>query len=134
MVTVKENVSFTGYAFRIRLSDCSRLAKNRKNENDVTICRHYVITIFVVVLFLSSSLFTGPSFMLISSMVPELYGLNVFSFSRYSNCCIFVFSSFLPVGHCIRRWSKIKLKANDIINCLNKNLITHFVWYLRKKV
>ena len=42
----------------------------------------------------------------------------------------FVFLSFplfLPVGHCFRGWSKINLKVHDVINCLNKNSITHFV-------
>ena len=37
---------------------------------------------------------------------------------------------FLPVSHCFRGRSKINLKVYDIINCLTKNLITHFVWYL----
>ena len=48
---------------------------------------------------------------------------------------IFVFLSFLflPVGHCFTGWSKISLKVHDIINCLNKNSITHFVWYLEKE-
>ena len=32
--------------FDIRLPDCSRLVKNRKNDNDVTICRHDIIVIF----------------------------------------------------------------------------------------
>ena len=27
---------------------------------------------------------------------------------------------------------KINLKVHDIINCLNKNSMTHFVWYLKK--
>ena len=40
---------------------------------------------------------------------------------------------FLPVSHCLRAWSKINVKVHDVINCLNKNLKTHFVWYLRKK-
>ena len=35
--------------------------------------------------------------------------------------------------HCFRRWSKINLKVYDTINCLNKNSITHFVWYLEKE-
>ena len=38
---------------------------------------------------------------------------------------------FLPVSHCFRAWSKINLY--DVINCLNKNLITLFVWYLEKE-
>ena len=49
---------------------------------------------------------------------------------------IFVFLSsplFLPVSHCFRDWSKIDLKVCDVISCLNKNLITHFVWYLKKE-
>ena len=44
---------------------------------------------------------------------------------------IFVFPSsplFLPVGHCFRGWLNMK-----VINCLNENLITHFVWYLEKE-
>ena len=48
-----------------------------------------------------------------------------------------VFSSsplFLPVSHCFRGWSKKNLKVYDVINCLNKNLITHFVWYLEKEI
>ena len=49
---------------------------------------------------------------------------------------IFVFPSFhlyLPVGHCFRGLSKINLKVYDIINCLNENLIAHFVWYFDKE-
>ena len=48
----------------------------------------------------------------------------------------FVFPSsplFLPVSNCFRDWSKINLKVYDVINWLNKNLITHFVWYLKKE-
>ena len=50
---------------------------------------------------------------------------------------IFVFSSsrlFSPVRHCFRGWSKKILKVYDVINCLNKKLITHFVWYLEKEI
>ena len=49
---------------------------------------------------------------------------------------IFVFPSsplFLPVSHCFRGWSNINLIVCDIINCLYKNLIIHFVWYLGKE-
>ena len=64
----------------IRPPDCSKLAKNPKNNNDVTIFRHDVNVIFFdVVLFLLSSLVTDPSFMLISSLVLELWQ---FSFIR----------------------------------------------------
>ena len=42
-VTINENVSFTDYASGIRLPDCSKLAINWKNGNDITIFRHEVI-------------------------------------------------------------------------------------------
>ena len=40
---------------------------------------------------------------------------------------------FLPVSHCFSGCLKINLQVYDIINCLNKNLITHFVWYLERE-
>ena len=52
----------------IQLPDCSKLTKNRENDNGITICRNDVIKFFDVVLFLWSSLVTGRSFMLISSI------------------------------------------------------------------
>ena len=48
----------------------------------------------------------------------------------------FVFSSFplfLPVGRCFRGCSKVNFKVYDPINCLRKNSITHFVWYLKRE-
>ena len=41
---------------------------------------------------------------------------------------------FFPVSHCFRGWIKRNLKVYDVINCLNENLITHFVWYLEKEI
>ena len=66
---------------------------------------------------------------------------NVFIFNQKSpfrsqDILIFVLPSsplFLPVSHCFRSWSKINFKVYDIINCLNKNLITHFLWYFGKE-
>ena len=52
---------------------------------------------------------------------------KLFSLSRYLNFCISVLTSFFPCQPL-----KINLKVYGIINCLNKNLITHFVWYLEK--
>ena len=57
----------------IRPPDCSKLAKNPKNDNDVIIFRHDVNVNFFDVLFLLSSLVTGPSFMPISSLVLKLW-------------------------------------------------------------
>ena len=53
---------------------------------------------------------------------------KLFSFSSYSNFCI-----FLPVSHFLKAWSKINFKVYDAFNCLKENLRTHFVWYLEKK-
>ena len=41
---------------------------------------------------------------------------------------------FLLASHCFRGWSKKNLKVYDVINCLNKNLLTHFVWYIEKEI
>ena len=49
---------------------------------------------------------------------------------------IFVFSSFplfFSVNHCFRGWFK-KILVCDVINCLIKNFLTHFVWYLEKEI
>ena len=43
MVTVSGNISFTDYPSGIRLPDCSKLAVNWKNDNDVTIFQYDVI-------------------------------------------------------------------------------------------
>ena len=59
---------------------------------------------------------------------------KLFSFLRFLQIFVFLpFPLFLPVGHCFRGWSKINLKVHDVINCLNKNSVTHFVWYLEKE-
>ena len=58
----------------IRPPDCPKLTKNLKNDNYVIIFWHGVnVNFFDVVLFLLSSLVTGPSFMSISSLVLELW-------------------------------------------------------------
>ena len=80
-VIYDENVSFTEYAPGFQLPDCSKLAKNWKNDNIVIIFWHDVIAEFFWHCFLSllSSLVTDPSFMSISSLVLELWQ---FSFIR----------------------------------------------------
>ena len=65
---------------RIWPPDCSKLGKNKKNDNDVTISdMTSTSNFFDDVLFLLSSLVTCPSFMSISSLVLELWQ---FSFIR----------------------------------------------------
>ena len=69
-VTITEKITFADSVSGIRPPDCSKLAKNPKNDNDVTIFRHDVnVKFFDVVLFLLSSLVYGQSFMSISSLV-----------------------------------------------------------------
>ena len=68
------------YASGIWLLNCSKLAIDWKNGNDVIIFWHDVIVkLFWRSVVLSSSLFTGPSFMSISSLVLVLWQ---FSFIR----------------------------------------------------
>ena len=58
------------------------------------------------------------------------------SYFGYWDIQFFVFLSFplfFLVDHCFSGWSKINLKFYDVFNCLNKNFITHFVWYLEKE-
>ena len=79
-VTINEKINFADSLSGIWPPDCSKLAKNPINDNDVTIFRHdVIINLFDVVLFLLSILYTGPSFMSISSLVLEL---SQFSFIR----------------------------------------------------
>ena len=73
-------MTFADYVSGIWDPDCSKLARNLKNYNDVTIIWHDVnINFFDVVLFLLSIWVTGPSFMSITSLVLELWQ---FSFIR----------------------------------------------------
>ena len=59
---------------------------------------------------------------------------KLFSFLRYL-IAIFLSSPLLfPVSHFFREWFKKNLKVYDVIICLNKNLITLFVWYLQKEI
>ena len=57
---------------------------------------------------------------------------KLFPFSRYSKFCISDFPSLFHLDHYFRGWSKINLKAYDVVDCLNKNLI-RFIWYLEKE-
>ena len=55
---------------------------------------------------------------------------------RSQNIQISVFLSsllFLSISHCFIGCSRINLQVYHVINCLSKDLITHFVWYLEKE-
>ena len=58
------------------------------------------------------------------------------SFFYFRDIKVFVFPTspqFFPVSPCLRGWFKINIKVYDTSICLNKNLITYFVWYLEKE-
>ena len=59
---------------------------------------------------------------------------KLFLFTRYSNFCISVFPSFFLSATAFQVDPRKILKVYDVINCLNKKLITHSVWYLEKKI
>ena len=59
---------------------------------------------------------------------------KLFSFLRYSNFSIFVFPSLFSMpATALKVDSRKNLEVYNIIKCLYKNLITHFVWYLGKE-
>ena len=58
---------------------------------------------------------------------------NDYKKDKILNFLYFCHPFFFPFSHCFIGWSKINLKVYGIINCLNKNLMTHCwypVWYL----
>ena len=72
-VTVNENIDFADSVSGIWPPDCTKLAKNQENGNDVKIFRQdAIVNFFDVVLFLLSILVTGPGFMARTSLVLEL--------------------------------------------------------------
>ena len=72
-ITINENASIKDHASRIWLPDCSKLARNWKNDNyAIFYGRGVNVNFFDVVVFFLSMLFTGPNFMLIPVLVLEL--------------------------------------------------------------
>ena len=100
--------------------------RKEKSYNDISfnlkVCAHYFIRNF----------YSSPNDRPSKTMKHVFYFMSFRSWDIH----IFLFPPsplFLPVSHCLRAWLKINLKVYDAINCLNKNLITHFVWYLEKE-
>ena len=56
---------------------------------------------------------------------------NVFYFIKKA---LFVVKIFKFLYFCLQRFFPLSAIAFDIINYLNKNFITHFVWYLEKEI
>ena len=91
--------------------------------SNVKACVHYFDQIFIF-----------HQMIALQKLWKMLFNLSrkLFSFSRYSVFCISVLPSFFACGHCFG-WSKKNLKVHDVISCLNKLLITDFVWYPEKQ-
>ena len=76
-VTITEKISFADSVFGTRPPDCSKLTKNPKHDNDVTIFRHdFKVKIFWRRIVYLVSLVTGSNFMSVSSLVLELWQLS----------------------------------------------------------
>ena len=61
-----------------RVPDCSKSTIIRKNEDEVIICQYFIVNFFDVVLFLLSTLVTGPSFMSKSLLVMTIFDFKGF--------------------------------------------------------
>ena len=59
----------------------------------------------------------------------KLFSFKIFKFLYFQ----LLLTQLFPVNHWLRGWFKIKLNVDDVRFCLNKDLITHFVWYLEKE-
>ena len=88
--------------------DCCKLAKNPKKDDDVTIFQQTSSSIFFdVVLFLLSSLVAGPSFMLIPSLVLELWQFSFIRNWPEIRKSEIPLSSFFPI---FRDWGKLRIQ------------------------
>ena len=103
--------------YRIWFPDCSKLAVNWKNSNGPTICWYdLIVNFFDVVLFLFSSLGSGPNFMPLSSLVLELWQFLFIRDSPETGKSEITPSDFCPIyGDCgelrtlnVARRSRIK--------------------------
>ena len=94
--------------------------------------------VFLIISFSSSSINTKKKFWDVPHLLhmcvifsPNLWPLNnykmFFLLFKMPFVCISVFSAICPVDNWFRGLFKINLKVYDVINCLNKNLIT-FCW------
>ena len=113
----------TDYASGMRLSNCSKLSINRKNDNDVSVFRNgVIIKFFDVVLFLLSSLVTGTSFMSISSLFLELWQFSfIMDWPKVRKSEI-PLSEFCPISG---DWSKLRIPN------LPRLSLIKFYWMLK---
>ena len=95
-------------------------------KNQITFCGNFILTLNRVCYFHQILIFSPND-------SPSKTMKNAFRFRDIQIIALLSLLLFLPVDHCFRGWSKIKLEVYDVINCLNKNSVTHFVWYLENE-
>ena len=84
--------------------------------------------------FFSSSIFSCLPMKVCESVQPWGMHCTCLFWNNFESCCACSHQKIsIAVRHCLRGWSKINLEVYDVINCLNKNLITYFAWYLEKE-
>ena len=106
------------YASGIRLPDCSKLAVNWKNDNDVTIFEMKSSSnFFDFVSFLLSSLVTDPSFMSISSLVLELWQFLFIRDSPEIRKSEKLSPDFCPISGDWGEWRIPNLAGTSLIKC-----------------
>ena len=128
--------SFTDYASRIRLPDCSKLAVNWKNSNDVTIFDMTSSSnFFDVVFFLLSSLVTGPSFMSIPSLVQELRQfLFIRNWPEIGNTPIWVLHNIWRLGRIRNTKFCTNISNNILLNAAKcKGCSFYRFWVIKEK-
>ena len=71
----------------------------------------------------------------IKAIKDVFYSIRLSSFCSLDIQVLVSLSSplFVPIIHFFAGWSKINLEVYDVINCLNKNLLAYFVWYLQNE-
>ena len=121
------NTSIFIYTYKFLGPDLARAKKAVQFHHTaapIKACVHYFYQIFIFSPNDSPSKTMKNAFYFILKV---LFVLKIFKFLYFS------FSFFFSISHWFRGWSKINFKVYDTINCLNRNSITHFVWYLEKE-
>ena len=117
------NLNYKNFGIRLFILHSSKNLRSKRPFHNLKL----VSTIFIKFLFFHQKIALQKLWKMLFISSKKL-----FSFSRYSIFCISVFPSFSTCRPLLWRM-KINLKVHDVINCLNKNLIPHFVCYLEKE-
>ena len=118
----------------------SKLLKKRLAVNDIKKLDSWLSRLYLYPLKLVSAIFYQNFIFHQMIALQKLWKMffisskKLFSFLRYSSFLYIRLPLFFPVSHCFIGWFKKNFKVYGVINCLNKNWITHYVWYLEKKI